>query len=98
MKKRKAKRIADPDKLAAKSSNSAGFGYQIPPDFENVSIYFSQKGELKLAANFFKHFQCCEWRTPAGSPIRNWKVVATDWIYDHCQSVKLHQRKLENIL
>lgn len=98
MKKRKARRIVGAQKLAAQSSNSAGFGYQIPPDIENVAIYFSQKGHVKIATNFIQYFQNCGWQTPTGAPIRNWKVAATDWIYDHCQSLKLAQRKSENII
>ncbi len=98
MKKRKAKRIVYFEKPSSKESNSTGFGYHIPPDFENVMIYFSQKCESELAANFFKHFQSSEWRTATGALIRKWKVAATDWIYDHRQSLKLAQRKLENIL
>ncbi len=98
MKKRKAKRIVYLEKPKSKESNSTGYGYHIPPDFENVMIYFSQKCESELAGKFFNHFQKCEWRSPTGAPIRNWKVAATDWIYDHRQSLKLAQRKLENIL
>ena len=98
MKRRRARRMVELKKLTAQSSNQAGFGYQIPPDFENVTIYFSQKREAKLAASFFEHFQNWDWKTPSGTLIRNWKVLATDWIYDHTQLVKLDQRKLENAL
>lgn len=98
MKKRKVRRIVKYKRLAIQTDNSAGFGYQIPPAFENVTIYFSQKSEVKFAACFFEYFQNCGWKTPSGTPLRNWKVVATDWIYEHRQLVKLEQRKLENAL
>ena len=98
MKKRKARRIVTLQKPLTNDSESTGFGYHIPPNLENVMIYFSQKCESELADNFFNHFQKCEWKSPTGAPIRNWKVAATDWIYDHRQYLKLVQRKLENII
>jgi len=98
MKKRKARRLVEPTKHKNKFPSSTGFGYEVPPDFDCVSIYFNQKGGAKIAGNFFQYFQDCGWKTRTGAPVRNWKVAATDWIYDHCQMEKLTKRKLENII
>ena len=80
------------------SGNSSGFGYEIPPDFDMVSIYFNQKRQLEIACTFFQHFQKANWKTDSGYPIRNWKVLASDWIFEYEQSVKLFERKTANIL
>ncbi|MEJ6979451.1 hypothetical protein WG906_03260 [Pedobacter sp. P351] len=98
MKKRKVRRISISEPSHNSKSKKAGFGYEMPPDFDDVSIYFNQKGQAQIASSFYEYFQNCQWRTKTGTPLRNWKVVATDWIYNYCQSLKLAKRKLDNIL
>lgn len=97
--KRKAKRIS-PAKFqllndSAKNSQKEikGFGYQVPPDIDSVSIYFDQKGFLNMAEMFFRNFQAQRWKTKTGKKISNWKVLATDWIFDYRQSAKLALKK-----
>ena len=101
--KRKAKRRSISNQVSAKeikniSQNIKGFGYVMPPDFDIVNIYFDQKGRLEIACTFFLHFQKSNWKTDSGYPVRNWKVVATDWIFEHEQSLKLFERRTANNL
>ena len=63
MKKRKARRRISPEKPVHKVSGPAGFGYQVPPDFDSVHIYFNQKGYAKTAGNFYQHFDELGWLT-----------------------------------
>ena len=97
--KRKAKRISPAKFQLLNQSNRnfeneiKGFGYQVPPDIDTVRIYFDQKGFLNVAEVFFKNFQAQHWNTKTGKEIRNWKVLAADWIFDYRQSVKLALRR-----
>ncbi|QQL50281.1 hypothetical protein [Mucilaginibacter ginkgonis] len=93
--KRKAKRRAQPDKLCF---TQHGFGYEMPPDQQIVLIYFDQQGLLGEAGNFFRHYENCSWKSPRGKPYRNWKVLATDWIFNHRQASKLLERQIQNRL
>ena len=98
MKKRKARRVALIEEPENRIPYSAGFGYQVPPDFDSVCIYFSQKGYAEIASDFYQYYDKRGWLTITEAPIRNWKVLATDWFFDYSQSLKLAQRKIENIL
>lgn len=98
MKKRKRRRRILLEEPVHKVSDQDGFGYQVPPNVDSVFIYFNQKGYAEVAGNFYQHFHNLGWLTKTGSPIKNWKVLASDWIFDYSQSVKLAQRKLENII
>jgi hypothetical protein len=98
MKKRRERRRLALEEPVPSNLDSGGFGYQVPPGFDSVSIYFSQKGYAKIAGNFYQHFHNLGWLTKTGTSIKNWKVLATDWIFGYSQSVKLAQRKLENII
>lgn len=94
MKKRKAKRML----MARKHVSQSGFGYELPPDFTLVSIYFNQKGHQENADTFYQHYQQSDWKSETGSPIKNWKVAATDWIFNHDLSKKLADRKIRNVI
>jgi hypothetical protein len=91
--KRKAKRNIQMPKPA---KNKQGFGYEMPPDKTLVQIYFDQKGLAELTGSFYKHYDDDYWQSPNGTPYRNWKVLATDWIFNHQQDAKLRQRQIEN--
>ncbi len=93
--KRKAKRRSD-SKLPMKFGNLTGFGYQVPPDFGSVIIYFNQKGMIAEALAFYKHYSNSNWLTQKGSRIKNWKVLATDWIFNVRQELKLTERLTAN--
>src|SRR5258708_621372 len=100
--KRKAKRHSkkQPRQPLINSKQPAdlkqGYGYQMPPALECVLIYFDQKELTSQARTFYDHYEEAYWLTPKGTRIRNWKVLATDWIYNHIQENKLHQRLATN--
>jgi len=94
MNKRKAKRTASQQKT--KASEQKGFGYEMPPDRQLVDIYFDQKGHTGQAAVFYEHYRESNWRSPNGTPFRNWKVLASDWLFNYEQEQKLKQRLREN--
>jgi hypothetical protein len=97
--KRTAKRINSAklrglEKLPANSNaGQKGFGYEMPPDEDLVQIYFDQKGLGNLAQLFYRDYQAWGWKTQTGKKIRNWKVLAVDWIFNYRQTVKLALRR-----
>jgi hypothetical protein len=91
MKKRKARRLQLPIEIY--TPIKGGFGYQIPPDKEWVHMYFDQKSCPHLAENFYLEFKKRHWQTITGKLIRNWKTLATDWIFEYHQEVKLKLKK-----
>jgi len=92
--KRKAKRTTVKRKV--RPSAQQGFGYEMPPDKQLVDIYFDQKGHTEQAGLFYEHYRETNWRSPNGTPYRNWKVLASDWIFNYQQEQKLKQRLREN--
>jgi len=96
--KRKAKRTTTPQsrRRNVKPSPQQGFGYEMPPDRQLIDIYFDQKGYTEQAAPFYEHYWEVNWRSPQGTPYRNWKVLASDWIFNYQQEQKLKQRLREN--
>ncbi|MEJ7693492.1 hypothetical protein [Daejeonella sp.] len=73
---------------------SGGFGVDVPPVSAHVKIYFLQKGLTEPEAEaFFIAFNAVDWKTGSGKPIRNWKVLASDWIFDSIQRKKLRRRQ-----
>jgi hypothetical protein len=100
--KRKARRLVIKSDSSSKSderlSSASGFGYEIPPNFEHVKIYFNQKSRPENAIKFLEFYGNTDWKTPGGFSIRNWKVEASNWIFDYNQSIKLSQRKAHNII
>jgi hypothetical protein len=71
----------DDDKLTC--SNDQGMGYHVPPMIEHVAIYFLQLNmALTDVQEFYQHYENRHWKTITGRPQRNWKVLATDWIYN----------------
>lgn len=97
MKKRKAKRrLVNCGALASgvedAANNCSGFGYEVPPLHETVYIYFNQKAHSSIAESFFKHFENRGWKSTSGTSLKNWKVAASNWIFEHEQSLKLMER------
>src|ERR1700761_9345614 len=88
--KRKARRINPTNK--PKPSIQRGFGFEMPPERQLVDIYFDQKGMAAQAPLFLGYYQNANWRSPKGTPYRNWKTLATDWIFDYQQQLKFEQR------
>ncbi|PST83085.1 hypothetical protein C7T94_10745 [Pedobacter yulinensis] len=73
-------------------AETLGFGYNIPPEPEFVAIYFDQQGCGDQAESFYRHYQKERWKTITGAAIRNWKVLAAEWIFDHRQFLKRQAR------
>ena len=96
--KRKAKRIPAERTTVSKPEliRQNGFGTEMPPQKKLVEIYFDQKGFTDQADLFYSFFDRAQWSSPKGTPYRNWKLLATDWIFDYQQSLKLRQRQREN--
>ncbi len=81
------------DDILADCTNQ-GMGHQLPPLIGHVAIYFYQLSmTLPDAQNFFQHYEKMEWKTVTGRPLKNWKVLAKDWIYNTIQQAKLLERQ-----
>jgi len=98
--KRKAKRVPAerrpvpiPEPVLQK-----GFGTEMPPHKKLVEIYFDQKELSGQAGQFYGFYEQANWRSPKGTPYRNWKLLAADWIFDFQQALKLRRRQRENAL
>ena len=97
---RKAKRfgLKVKGKVAKLLPSTKGFGYEMPPERMVVDIYFDQKGVPEQAGLFFDHYEQTNWTSPKGTPYRNWKLLAGDWIYNYQQDLKLEKRRRNNAL
>ncbi|MEO7214497.1 MAG: hypothetical protein ABIX36_16955 [Mucilaginibacter sp.] len=100
MVKRKAKRVPvnptpviKPEQIYQK-----GFGTEMPPQKRLVEIYFDQKSIISQAEPFFNFYEKTNWCSPKGTPYRNWKLLAGEWIYNFEQEKKLRKRLWENAL
>lgn len=66
-----------------------GLGKQVPPNRVFVSIYFAQKGLPESEAErFFLYYEDRDWKNTEGNPIRNWKTVACEWIWNKKFGIK----------
>lgn len=96
--KRKAKRTVDrkPRKVVSRANaaayDSAGFGKSVPPSPQIVCIYFSQKGHISESEIFFKECENRNWKTAGGTPIRDWKSFASEWLYNWVLNEKLQSK------
>lgn len=93
--KRKAKRFEDKVKAQAASDIepiTKGFGFEMPPAQKLVDIYFDQKGFPSQAVLFYDFYNRMNWGSPKGTPFRNWKLLAGDWIFNYQQELKLKKR------
>lgn len=103
MKKRKAKRrpiVANAtEKNSLKARHfQAGFGYEMPPQFDLILIYFDQKRAAKLAMEFYLEQEKSGWKTIKGAQIKNWKVSATEWLYNYYQAQRYKEWKNSHAL
>ena len=63
--------------------SNLGFSNEVPPLLAHVKIIFDQQElEEKEAILFFTHFQENGWQTKTGVPIKNWKHILDQWIWD----------------
>jgi hypothetical protein len=66
-----------------KKHYQSGFGNKLPPLQIHVMIYFEQKFmSYKQAEYFLKYYSDRCWMNDNGSPVRNWKTAACDWIWN----------------
>jgi hypothetical protein len=96
--KRKAKRLQEKIRSQAAKviPSKKGFGYEMPPEKIVVDIYFDQKGFPDQARFFFDFFDHADWSSPKGTPYRNWKLLASDWLFNYQQELKLENRLHSN--
>ncbi len=98
--KRKAKRTPARHRRAPKPEpiKQKGFGTEMPPQKRLVEIYFDQKNHSTEAVAFYAHYDEANWSSPKGTPYRNWKLLAGEWIFNYEQEQKLWKRQRENAL
>ena len=96
--KRKAKRFKEKIRSQAAKllPQTKGFGYEMPPEKLVIEIYFDQKGFPDQARLFFNHYNQASWCSPKGTPYRNWKLLASDWLFNYQQELKLEKRLRTN--
>lgn len=95
--KRKARRVPTERRKPAPIIQ-IGFGTEMPPQRPLVEIYFDQKDCPNQASVFYEHYEQADWSSPKGTPYRNWKLLAGDWIYNYQQAIKLARRLSTNAL
>lgn len=60
-----------------------GYGNEVPPLLDHVKIIFDQQDfQEKDAIEFFDHFEERGWKTKSGVPIKNWKQIVDNWIWN----------------
>ncbi|HEY8929552.1 MAG TPA: hypothetical protein VIM55_10205 [Mucilaginibacter sp.] len=98
--KRKAKRLPAERRPVPKPETiiQKGFGNEMPPQRGLVDIYFDQKNHPSQAAPFYEHYTEANWSSPKGTPYRNWKLLAGDWIFNFEERQKLRRRLRENLV
>ena len=77
-------------KTTIEKKQKLGYGTEVPPLLDHVKIIFDQQ-ELpeKDAIEFYCHFEERNWQTKTGVPIKNWKQVMDQWIWE----LKMELRK-----
>lgn len=64
----------------------SGLGSAMPPILKYVKIYFMQKGcSIDDAISFYRYYEEKKWTGKKGRPLRNWKTLACDWIWESTQ-------------
>lgn len=62
--------------------NNKGYGFHVPPDYKDVEIYFlANHSSLEAAKSFYEYYASGNWINRRGHLIKNWKVLAWQWIY-----------------
>ncbi|HBG87630.1 MAG TPA: hypothetical protein DDW62_08785 [Marinilabiliaceae bacterium] len=51
----------------------------VPPTFEEVKEYFSEKGRSDLAKTFYDYYEAGEWHDKEGKPVLRWKQRFVTW-------------------
>ncbi len=59
-----------------------GLGTGVPPDWNDVLVYFIQGGKsVSQARAFYDYFSKKAWHNARGKILRNWKVNAWQWMW-----------------
>ncbi|MBN3584573.1 hypothetical protein JYB64_19435 [Algoriphagus aestuarii] len=70
-------------KINRKGNKKLGYGSEVPPLLLHVKIIVDQQGlQEKIANEFFNHYQAQGWKTKTGVPIKNWKQILDQWIWE----------------
>jgi hypothetical protein len=68
--------------MGQKEQVEIGLGRKVPPFREFVRIYFLQKGLYEEQADYFYlKYELVGWSDGKGNPVRNWKTLASEWIW-----------------
>lgn len=66
----------------SKDKNHNGLGNIIPPDLFYVEIYFlAHSSTTEYALEFYTYYKEKAWKNEQGTFIKNWKILAWQWIY-----------------
>lgn len=68
--------------MGQKEQVEIGLGRKVPPSRVFVRIYFIQKGLKEEQADYFYlKYELVGWYDSKGNPVRNWKTLASEWIW-----------------
>ncbi|WP_298709766.1 hypothetical protein [uncultured Chitinophaga sp.] len=68
---------------------------QSPPDLTTVTVYFVIMGLAPLHAEcFFLYYQKRNWTLRDRKPVRNWKVLAFNWVRSFEKARPLMKRSI----
>jgi len=51
----------------------------VPPSFEEVNKYSSERGRNDLAKQFYDYYEVGSWKDKEGKPVKNWKQRFISW-------------------
>nr|WP_199077409.1 hypothetical protein [Pedobacter sp. ASV19] len=70
--------------MKSKQIMNFGFGKIMPPQKAHVIAYFIQKGRQEQESlAFYNYYSLKNWRNSTGEPIKNWKTLAWNWIWNN---------------
>lgn len=66
-----------------------------PPDFTTVVVYFTRLGLQPIHAEcFYLYYQKKNWHLLNDSPVKNWKVLAYNWVMSFGKARPLNKRSI----
>ena len=64
-------------------AQNLNFSRNVPPTLEQVQAYFnSLQVPASEAEVFYFYYQGMDWRNESESPIRDWIMIADDWVWN----------------
>lgn len=59
------------------------FSRNVPPSLDQVKAYFNfLHVPISESEVFFFYYQGMDWRNEMGSPIRDWVMIADEWVWN----------------